>query len=183
MQLAVEEASSGDAVTPSAVVAIHRALMANAPNVVVAGQLREHQNWIGGNDYNPCGAAFVPPPPEHVRPLLDDLCSAIADPTLPPLVQAAIVHAQFETIHPFLDGNGRTGRALVQVTLRRRGLAPAYVPPISVVLAARKTRYIDGLTKYRRDEVGAWIEQFSAAAAKAAGLANRYLDRVTELQE
>ncbi len=74
----------------------------------VAGVIRTAQNWIGRNEFNPCGADFVPPPAESVIPLLDDLCAAINDETLPPVVQAAVVHAQFETIHPFADGNGRT---------------------------------------------------------------------------
>src|SRR3989442_6553088 len=68
------------------------------------------QNWIGGNDYNPCGADFVPPPPEEVQGLLHDLCDAINDDRLPPIVQAAGVHAQFETIHPFADGDRKSTR-------------------------------------------------------------------------
>ena len=83
--------------------------MANAPNSDITGVVRTDQNWIGGNDYNPCGTDFVPPPQEYVDPLLHDLCEAIAGDSFPPLVQAAMVHAQFETIHPFDDGNGRTG--------------------------------------------------------------------------
>jgi hypothetical protein len=78
-----------------------------------AGRIRTVLTWIGGNDWNPCGADFVPPPPEEVHALLDDLCEAVNRDTLQPLVQAALVHAQFETIHPFDDGNGRTGRALI----------------------------------------------------------------------
>lgn len=100
---------------------------------------------------------------------------------LPPLVQAALVHAQFETIHPFDDGNGRTGRALIQVVLKRRGLAPAYVPPISVVLAATRDRYIEGLTAFRGDGVSEWVEQFAGAAASAARLATSYLHAVQDL--
>ncbi|HVE45943.1 MAG TPA: Fic family protein [Acidimicrobiales bacterium] len=102
---------------------------------------------------------------------------------LPPLIQAAVAHAQFETIHPFEDGNGRTGRALIHVLLRRRGLAPSYVPPISVVLAANKDRYIDELTQYRDGDLEDWIERFAVAAAQAATLAERYLGRVQDLQE
>jgi len=123
----------------------------------------------------------VPPPPEEVAALLADLCDAVNDDVLPPLVQAALVHAQFETIHPFDDGNGRTGRALIHVVLRRRGVAPAYVPPISVVLANARDRYIDGLTRFREDGVGEWVEHFAAAAAGAAHLAKAYLRAVQEL--
>jgi Fic family protein len=75
---------------------------------------------------------------------LDDLCAFCNGEELPALVQAAVAHAQFETIHPFTDGNGRTGRALIQVILRRRGIAPTFVPPISVVLARRREQYIEG---------------------------------------
>src|SRR6185503_15469838 len=80
------------------IIAIHQRLMERAENRSVAGKIRTRQNWIGGNDYNPCGADFVPPPPAHVSALLDDLCEAINDDRLPPIVQAALVHAQFETI-------------------------------------------------------------------------------------
>jgi Fic family protein len=182
MQLALDEASAPADFGVAEITAIHRRLMERSVNAGrLAGQIRTEQNWIGGNDYNPCGADFVPPPPEQVEPLLDDLCAAINDDRLPPIVQAALVHAQFETIHPFADGNGRTGRALIHVVLRRRRLAPAYVPPISVVLAASRNRYIDGLTRFRFDSVGDWIEHFSAAALRSARLAAAYLHAVREL--
>jgi Uncharacterized conserved protein len=119
------------------IVDIHEVLMANAPNRDVAGRVRSKQNWIGGNDYNPCGAGFVPPPPEYVLPLLEDLAGFCNEEMLPPIVQAAVAHAQFETIHPFEDGNGCTGRALIQVVFRRRGLAPAFVPPVSVIATSQ----------------------------------------------
>ena len=114
---------------------------------------------------------------------MHDLCAAINDDLLPPLVQAALVHAQFETIHPFEDGNGRTGRALVHVILRRRGLAPRFLPPISVVLAGARKRYINALAAFRGDEVSGWIEHFVAAAARAARLASAYVSAVEELRE
>jgi Fic family protein len=183
MQLAIENATAEESVGVDQIVAIHRALLEQAPNAHIAGRIRTEQNWIGGNDYNPCGADFVPPPPEEVERLLGDLCRFCSDDRLPPLVQAAIAHAQFETIHPFEDGNGRTGRALVQVLLRRRHLAPAYVPPISVILAANKERYISGLTAYREGRVEAWLEVFAVAAARAAHLASQYLNAVASLQE
>jgi Fic family protein len=181
MQLAVDEAAHGDRITIAHLTAVHARLMASSPYPAIAGRLRSSQNWIGGNDYNPCGADFVPPPPEHVQPLLEDLCAAIDDDSFPPLVQAAIVHAQFETIHPFDDGNGRVGRALVHVILRRRGLARAYVPPISVALAARRDRYIEGLNRYRAGDVPHWVEHFATATAHAADLASEYLVAVRHL--
>jgi Fic family protein len=181
MELAVHEAATVERFSVEGILAIHRKLLTGTPYEKIAGRLRTAQNWIGGNDYNPCGADFVPPPPEHVLPLLEELCEAISGDLLPPLIQAALVHAQFETIHPFDDGNGRTGRALIQVVLRRRDLAPAYVPPISVVLAANRERYIAGLTGFRGEQVVEWIEHFAAAAASAARLAKSYLDEVRAL--
>lgn len=183
MQLSIERAAELEEIRPDDVLDIHRVLLERASNSQIAGRFRTKQNWIGGNDHNPCGAAFVPPPHPEVDGLLDDLCAFMGQIDLPPLVQAAIVHAQFETIHPFEDGNGRTGRALVQVVLRRRGLTPSFVPPISVVLARDKDRYIRGLTRFREDEVAEWIETFAAATAEAALLAADYAGRVADLQE
>ena len=183
MVLAVEDASVADRFGVGQIVAIHQRLMERAENRAVAGRIRTRQNWLGGNAYNPCGADFVPPPPEHVSALLDDLSDAINDDRLPPIVQAALVHAQFETIHPFDDGNGRTGRALIHVVLRRRRVAPEYLPPVSVVLAAAKQRYIEGLTAFRADRVAAWVEHFAGAAARAAHLARSYVEEVEALME
>lgn len=183
MELAIDEAAAKSDFTPADILAIHHKLMERAPNARIAGNFRTVQNWIGGNDYNPCGADFVPPPPEHVEPLVEDLCAYINDDLHPPLVQAALAHAQFETIHPFDDGNGRTGRALIHVVLRRRGVAPSYVPPISVVLASSRDRYIEGLTKYREDGIEAWLEHFAGAAGRSARLAAEYLEAVHQLTE
>lgn len=181
MILAVDFAASAEHFGVREIVGIHKRLMAQSPHPKFAGVIRTQQNWIGGNDYNPCGADFVPPPPEDVPRLLEDLCKAINDESLPPLVQAAIVHAQFETIHPFADGNGRTGRALVQVIFKRRKLAPDYLPPISVVLATARERYVAGLTAFRADGVEAWIEQFADATSRATWLADAYLKALRRL--
>ena len=121
---------------------VHRRLLAHSRAAAHAGLIRTEQNWIGGNDYSPIGAAFVPPPPEDVRRLLTDLCAFCNEDSLPAVVQAALAHAQFETIHPFADGNGRTGRALIYMVLRRRGLALRATPPISLILATRSKDYI-----------------------------------------
>jgi len=97
----------------------------------------------------PCSAAFVPPPPELVPGLIEDLCVICNDDSLPAVAQAALAHAQFETIHPFADGNGRTGRGLIHLVLRRRELATRVLPPISLILATWAKDYIDGLTATR----------------------------------
>ena len=183
MQEAIRETTSGASVKVEHLIEVHRQLMATASNSEIAGQLRTVQNWIGGNNYNPCGADFVPPPPEYLELLLGDLCRFSEYQNLSPIVQAAIGHAQFETIHPFVDGNGRTGRALIHVLLRRRGLATSYVPPISVILASNKDLYIDGLTAYRNGDLQFWLEIFAVAAARAARLAQMYLEEVKSLQE
>jgi Fic family protein len=183
MQLAIERASSIEAITPEDVIDIHRVLMSRAPNSQIAGRIRTTQNWIGGNDYNPCGADFVPPPHDEVVRLLDDLARFCNQENLPTLIQAAVAHAQFETIHPFEDGNGRTGRALVQIVLRLRGLAPSFVPPVSIVLARHRDRYIGGLDAFREDRIGDWLEMFAVATRQATDLAAAYTQRVSELQD
>jgi Fic family protein len=183
MSLALEEAVAPNEYGVEEIQSIHLKLMASRPHKRLAGRIRSEQNWIGGNDYNPCGAEFVPPPPEDVPRLLADLSQAIGDDSFSPLVQAALVHAQFETIHPFADGNGRTGRALVHVILRRRGLAPRFTPPVSVVFAGARDRYISGLTSFRGPDVVAWIEQFASAMWQATALASSYLATIRQLRD
>jgi Fic family protein len=184
MEEAVEEAARVSAFSINEIREIHRLLTKDAWNSHIAGKIRTVQNWIGGNDYNPCGSDYAPPPPEHVESLLGNLCEAINDDAVSPLVQAAMVHAQFETIHPFDDGNGRTGRALIQVVLRRRGIAASYVPPISVILARSKGRYISWLVRFREEggEID-WIRQFAEATTAAANLARSYLGAIQTLLE
>jgi len=182
MELAIENATNAGPLDPAGICAIHRVLMAHDERIKRPGEFRKEQNWIGGNDYNPCGATYVPPPPDEVAALIDDLCGFVDSETLPPLLQAAIAHAQFETIHPFVDGNGRTGRALIHVILRRRGLTPHFVPPISVILAKRREGYVQGLELYRRDDLPEWTTTFASAAAESAVLALRYRGLVHDLQ-
>lgn len=192
MHWAVETLSDRPQVAVDDILGVHARLLAGTSLERYAGQLREVQNWIGGSSFNPCSAAFVPPPPELVPELMQDLCDFCNDDTLPAVAQAAMAHAQFETIHPFVDGNGRTGRALVHVILRRRGTAPKLVPPISLVLATWSADYIDGLTRtrYRGDPDGeeavdgtnAWIALFAGACVRAVADAEAYEERVRALQ-
>lgn len=139
--------------------------------------LRSTQNWIGGNPYHPLDAAYVPPPPDLVPRLLDDLTAFMTGSNLPALVQAALAHAQLEIIHPFPDGNGRVGRALIHTVLVRRGLMSHALLPISLVLMTRKADYLAGLTAYRhvgpRDgaeamtAADAWLQVFLRAVIDA----------------
>jgi Fic family protein len=192
MRWVTETIGLADEVTVDHLREIHRRLMAGTRLGHLGGQIRDEQNWIGGSSYNPCSAVFVPPPPDRVAGLLADLCAFCNDDALPAVAQAAIAHAQFETIHPFADGNGRTGRALVHVLLKRRGLAPSVVPPVSLVLATWSDDYISGLTATRsRCETGSvepvdglnrWIALFAAALTRAVADAGDYERRVRDIQ-
>jgi Fic family protein len=163
------------------VLSIHRTLMAHESTRVRPGEFRTEQNWIGGRLQNPSDARFVPPPEEEVEPLMADLMAFVARDDLPAVAQAAIAHAQFETIHPFLDGNGRVGRCLIHIVLRRRGIARTFVPPISVALAARPNQYVDGLTSFREGRVASWCASFAGACERAAVVSSDLADDVARL--
>lgn len=175
-------------ITVDAVRAIHRALLQGTADHAIAGELRRSQNWIGGRHPNPRGAAFVPPPEDRVEDLLEDLCRFCERDDLPPLVQAAVAHVQFETIHPFADGNGRVGRALVHVVLGRRGLTRSRagrltLPPISLVLSARSDAYIAGLSDFRAGQVDDWLGFFLDVTYRSAIVAETLFSEVAALQE
>lgn len=181
MQLAIGEAANVERLRTDDLFKVHHALMRR--RLDSAGQIRSSQNWIGGNDYNPCGADYVPPPMKFVGELMADLCAFCNSDEAPPLFQAAMAHAQFETIHPFDDGNGRTGRALIHIVLRRRGFVSRVVPPISVALSNHRDAYIKGLTAFRDGDIESWLELFITAALQSVQLAERYQAAVTELMD
>ena len=183
MEQAIALATEQRPFTRDDVVAIHRALFEGTHDEWLAGVVREEQNWIGGSAYSPAGAAFVPPPPEHVEALLDDLATFMNRTDLPVTLQAAIAHAQFETIHPVLDGNGRVGRCLIHVVFRRRDLARAVVPPISLVLATHVDLYIGGLVAYRFGDLKDWLLPFAGATVKAVDSAHELAASVGALHE
>lgn len=181
LELATEIGADAEELDVDAITAIHREMAIVPPLDRIAGELREEASWIGGR--TPVDAEFVGPPWEEVQPLLEDLCEFMNRDDLPPVAQAAIAHAQFETVHPFGDGNGRVGRCLIQVIFRRRGLAPRYIPPVSIVLGANKDAYISGLEGFRDDEVDDWVRQFARAVEVAADQARSFSTSVAELQE
>ena len=128
MVFAVEHINAGDLITVKLVLDIRQRLLAKTRLERHGEKLRDQQNWMLGSKYKPCATAFVPPPPEFVADIAADL-AAFSNQDVPPAVgQAAVAHAQFETIRPFVEGNGRTGRTLVHLVFWRRGLAPMSFP-------------------------------------------------------
>lgn len=152
--------------------------------------IRTAQNWIGGTHLSPLEAEFVPPPPQMVPALMEDLVVYMSGATHGALIQAALVHAQFETIHPFADGNGRLGRALIHAVLIRRGLTTAPLLPISMVLGTWSDAYIRGLSAFRNntdnDSTGpglmVWCEKFLDAVESSISEAQRLAREVADLR-
>lgn len=181
MDEAIRFASEQRDLTVTEIRTIHRRLFDGTRDEAIGGKIRDRQNWIGGRD-NPWGARFIPVPEDQVPRLLEDLCRFAARDDLSPVAQAAIAHAQFETIHPFSDGNGRVGRCLIHLVFRRRGLAPHYVPPISIVLAANYSEYERGLTAFREERVEEWCGIFARAVTIACRGAAELAARIERLK-
>lgn len=179
-------------ITVADVQALHQRLMEGTRDARFGGEIRTEQNWVGGPGFTPCRADYVPPPPDAVPGLLEDLCEYMSGDDHPAIVQAALAHAQFETVHPFFDGNGRTGRALIHLILKRRGLATRFVPPISLILASHADAYIAALTSFRYDgppdtdqaqaSVGNYLDRFVADTARACIDAGRFADQLEALE-
>ena len=155
-----------DDITPDGILAIHEALMRGQTHAD-PGAFRDQHVWIGGSNYSPHGAAFVPPHHTHVRAAIADLCAFMARTDLPLLTQTAVAHAQFETIHPFHDGNGRTGRTLVHAMLKRAGATTRTTVPVSAGLLADTDAYFRALTTYREGDPNAIVAQFTRASFAA----------------
>jgi Fic family protein len=182
LERAVALASEADEFTRGDLLEIHRLLFAGTRDEHLGGLVREEQNWIGGAASSPRNAEFIPPPYELVPELLEDLCAFSSREDIPAVIQAAIAHAQFETIHPFHDGNGRVGRALILSILRRRGIAPRYLPPVSLALAGEADGYVAGLTSWRNGDEEDWYTVFVDAVHRASTGARTFAGRVAELQ-
>lgn len=146
------------------------------------GQWRDQQVWVGGTQYGPHDAGFVPPHPDRVPGAMDDLVAFIARDDLPALVQVAIAHAQFETVHPFPDGNGRTGRSLVHALLRAKGLTRSVTVPISAGLLVNTDSYFASLTDYRAGRPETIVERFGDATFAAISNGRRLLKDLEEIK-
>lgn len=146
----IRDADTTRSIRPEAILRAHHDLFRRNPDEAHrAGSFRTTQNWVGGSDYSPLGALHVPPPPETVPGYLEDLFAFADRDDLPAVAQAAIVHAQFESIHPFIDGNGRIGRALIHAVLRRRRANRHLTVPIASALVSHRESYFEALNDYR----------------------------------
>ncbi|MDO5747510.1 MAG: Fic family protein [Actinomycetaceae bacterium] len=155
-----------DNISPTTIRRMHKVLMQNDDRHV-AGAFRKEAVWIGRSSSTPVGADYVPPHWTHIPPLIDDLVAFTHRTDIPPLIAAAISHAQFETIHPFTDGNGRIGRALVQAIVRARGLTKSVAIPISAGLFVNLDDYFGVLRDYRDGNLDPIIDCFSHASFSA----------------
>ncbi len=170
-----------DRLDQSAILAMHEALM-RVHDPAIAGKWRDRQVWIGGDSFGPHGAMFVPPHHEHVPGLMRDLVDFTRRTDLPVLTQAAIAHAQFETIHPFPDGNGRTGRALVHAMLRGHGLTRKVTVPVSAGLLIDTNAYFATLTAYRDGNPSAIVEMMSDASFSAIADGRRLVGELRQIR-
>jgi Fic family protein len=155
-----------DNIDDAAILAMHQALMRDV-DPKSSGRWREEQVWIGGGTHGPRGAMFVPPHHRRVLAAIDDLLRFAQRDDIPVLPQIALAHAQFETIHPFTDGNGRTGRALIQAMLRRKGLTRNVTVPVSAGLLTDTDSYFAALTTYREGDPAPIVRRVSEAAVAA----------------
>ena len=143
--------------------------------------LRDEQVWIGGSPYSPHGAAFVPPHANRVGPLLEDLAAFGTREDISPIAKAAVFHAQFETIHPFTDGNGRTGRTLLHRMLARDEVLLHTMLPVSAGLLHDVDRYMGALEAYHAGAIESIIECLADALELAAIIGSRIASDVDEI--
>lgn len=160
----------------------HRRLMRYGmlpPDMI--GVFRPVLGWVGGS--TPLDATYVPPPPREIPRLVDDLIlfADRAPPDLDPVSHAAVIHAQFEAIHPYGDGNGRLGRVLINRTLHRRGLTRRCSVPISMAIARDPGGYLSGLHFFEQGRVDPWVRWFAEMAERAASATRRIIDQTEAL--
>lgn len=150
--------ASQDEITVDSIRDVHRILI-NWSGESFGGELRREQVWVGGTPYSPHGAHYVPPTWQRVPEYLDDIVAFISREDVDPIVQAAVAHAQFETVHPFIDGNGRTGRVLLHKILRRSGVLLHVTLPLSAGLLHNVDAYMKSLEAYQEGNPIAVVEQ------------------------
>lgn len=171
-----------DDLTVDTIRSAHEALV-SAADVDFGGCIRQEQVWIGGTPYSPHGAVFVPPVASRVQGCLDDLIAFARRDDLDPVTKAAICHAQFETIHPFVDGNGRTGRVILAKMLRRDGLLTHTTLPVSAGLLHDVDAYMDALISYHDGDVVPIVEQVVQALELAVAIGMRMTAMIAQVIE
>ncbi|WP_395243372.1 Fic family protein [Agromyces sp. MMS24-K17] len=174
MEAALEAADDLSATT---IIGMHRELL-HRTDPTITGTYRTQQVWIGGGSFSPHDADFTPPHHERVAEAMADFEAYSGRVSPLPLASIAIAHAQFETIHPFPDGNGRTGRALVQAALRRTGLTRSVTVPISAGILQQRSRYFDALDAYRDGDVDPIVRVFADGAVLAVANGRRLVDDI-----
>jgi Fic family protein len=166
-----------DHIDERTILAMHRELLLHQPGFeAFAGHFREQLVWIGRDNAGPRDAQFVAPQHTRVRRSVQDMIDFTNRDDLPLIVQVAVAHAQFETIHPFVDGNGRTGRALAQATLRNKGLVSHTTVPLSAGLLADTESYFAALEAYRTGEAAPIVRRIADAARFAAVTGRQLVD-------
>ncbi|USQ75672.1 Fic family protein [Ornithinimicrobium cryptoxanthini] len=179
MRRAIDVAIAPDV---AGVLTLHEELMRHDPRHE-AGAFRAEQVWIGGHDSTPVGAHFIPPHHERIAAAMDDLARFARRTDLSRMAQLALTHAQFATIHPFTDGNGRTGRALMHVMLRESGLVQHGVVPVSAGLLTDTRGYHEALDAYRDGDPEPIVRLFTASSLKAVTNASRLVTEVREIRQ
>ena len=179
LQAALDAADDLNAET---IIRMHRELLFRT-DPDITGTYRTEQVWIGGGSYSPHDADFIPPHHDRVAAAMEDFEAYSGRVATLPLASIAIAHAQFETIHPFPDGNGRTGRALVQAALRRTGLTRSVTVPISAGILQQRNRYFDALDAYRAGEVEPIVRVFADGAVLAIVNGRQLVDDIEATQE
>lgn len=147
------------------------------------GEFRYSQNWIGGQGSTIRNARYIPPNPEDMQTAMSDLEKYMnGDDSLDPLIQAALIHYQFETTHPFLDGNGRVGRLLITLFLMEQGILSHPALYISYFLKMNRIEYYDRMTQVRKTgDYEQWVMFFLQALSDSAGDAIQTIDALTAL--
>ena len=162
--------------------AIHRSLI-EPTGASFGGELRDEQVWVGGTAYSPHGALFVPPAPSRIIGCLEDLVAFVGRDDVSPIAKAAVAHAQFETIHPFIDGNGRTGRVLLHRILRNEGVLTRTTLPVSAGLLHDVDAYMKAIEAYQGGDYLPVVESVLSALELALVIGGRVAGLIDDVME
>lgn len=169
--------SQSGGLTAETIRAVHKSLI-DPTGQSFGGEFRTEQVWVGGTAYSPHGALFVPPRAEHISECVEDLAAYARRDDTNPIAKAAVLHAQFETIHPFIDGNGRTGRALLHKILRHDGILEHATLPISAGLLHDIEPYMEAIRIYQQGDPVAIVERLADALEVALSIGNLVAQRL-----